>query len=267
MVGAMMDVSEIKKAESELQRLYKEMEERVRLRTREIEEANQALEAFTYSVSHDLRAPLRHVTGFLQLLARTNAERLNEEGKRYLAIILGAAERMAQLIDALLSFSKVGKSALHIVPVNLSEMAAEVVQNMSMETQGREIQWVLHPLGFVEADPILIRQVMVNLIDNAVKYTRTQPAARIEIGTLENPTENVIFVKDNGVGFDVKYAEKLFSVFQRLHSEQEFEGHGIGLANVKRIVSRHGGRVWVEAEEGKGASFYFSIPKNIPPVS
>jgi signal transduction histidine kinase len=264
MVGAMMDVSETKKAEVEVQRLYREMEERVRLRTHQIEEANEALEAFTYSVSHDLRAPLRHVTGFLQLLARSNASRLDDEGKRFLNIVLSAAERMAQLIDALLSFSRVGKSELHITPVSLSGMVAEVVQNMSVEAEGREVAWALLPMGSIEADPILIRQVLVNLIDNALKYTRSRPLARIEISATESPSETVVSVKDNGVGFDMKYADKLFSVFQRLHTECEFEGHGVGLANVKRIVVRHGGRVWAEAEEGRGASFFFSIPKPAP---
>ncbi len=261
MVGAMMDVTDLREAQRELNRLYAELEIRVSLRTREIAAANEALEAFSYSVSHDLRAPLRHITGFLQLLARTNAHRLDETGKRYLSIILGAAEKMAQLIDALLSFSRAGKGKLNMAPISLAELVAELVQGLALEMQEREVRWTIHPLPVVQADSILIRQVLVNLIDNALKYTRKKDVAEIEIGARESPLETVVFVKDNGVGFNMQYADKLFCVFQRLHTEQEFEGHGVGLANVKRIIARHGGRVWVEAEEGRGAVFYFTLPK------
>lgn len=265
MVGAMMDVSQAKHAELELQRLNSSLEERVRLRTLEIQASHEALEAFTYSVSHDLRAPLRHITGFLQLLARGNAEKLDADGRRYLGLVLGAAEKMAQLIDALLSFSRVGKTAMHCEEVNLEAVLKEVIQGVSGEIRGREVKWLISPLPKVWADLTLIRQVLVNLLENAVKYTRPRRVTEIEVGVREEPTETVLFVKDNGVGFDMKYVDKLFGVFQRLHSERDFEGNGVGLANVKRIIGRHGGRVWAEGEVEKGACFFFTIPRH--PVS
>jgi light-regulated signal transduction histidine kinase (bacteriophytochrome) len=265
MVGAMMDVSRAKLLELELQRLYSGLEERVRLRTLEIEASHEALEAFTYSVSHDLRAPLRHITGFLQLLARGNSEKLDAEGRRYLSLVLSAAEKMAQLIDALLSFSRVGKTEMRFEEVNLEVVLKEVIQGVSEEISGREVKWQISPLPKVWADLTLIRQVVVNLIENALKYTRKRLVTEIEVGVREDPNETVIFIKDNGVGFDMKYIDKLFCVFQRLHSERDFEGTGVGLANVKRIIGRHGGRVWAEGEVEKGACFFFTLPRH--PVS
>jgi len=226
-----------------------------------VAEANEALEAFTYSVSHDLRAPLRHIKGFVQLLARNNMERLDDEGRRYLSVILSAADKMSELIEALLSFSRISKGELQRVPVDLSLVVADAVQNLESEVRGREVRWNVHPLCVVKGDPVLMRLVVANLLDNAVKYTRTRPVAEIEVGCWEDASEAVFFVKDNGVGFDMKYAQKLFCVFQRLHTEREFEGHGVGLANVKRIIQRHGGRVWAESQEGVGATFYFSMPR------
>lgn len=267
MVGAMMDVTARKKLEEEGLRISAELEQRVELRTHEIAAAKEALEAFSYSVSHDLRAPLRHITGFLQLLARNNLQRLDEDGKRYLTIVLEAAAKMAGLIEALLAFSRLGQSVLRVEKVNTSHLVHEVLPCFSDEVQGRVIRWNIHALPEVQADETLLRQVFVNLIGNALKYTRLKDVTEIEIGASEKPKETVFFVKDNGVGFDMKYAGKLFCVFQRLHSEREFEGHGIGLANVKRIVSRHGGQTWAEGEEGRGASFYFSLPNQTTGVS
>lgn len=263
MVGAMVDVTARKRVEAERKHINEELEKRVVLRTAEIAAARDALEAFSYSVSHDLRGPLRHITGFLQLLARTNIQRLDEDGKRYLGITLEAAQKMAQLIEALLSFSHLGQSVMRIQRVDMGSLVAEILQSLRQELQGRNIEWTVHPLPTVDADATLLKQVLVNLIDNAVKYTRLQAVAKIEIGSTKDPEGTVFFVKDNGVGFDMKYAGKLFNVFQRLHKESEFEGDGIGLANVKRIVLRHGGRVWTDSKEGAGATFYFLLPSQI----
>ena len=260
MVGAMADVTARRRVEAEGLLLSAQLEQRVALRTREIGAAKEALEAFSYSVSHDLRAPLRHITGFLQLLARNNLQRLDEEGKRYLSIVLGAAGKMAELIEALLSFSRLGQSVVRVGAVHTGALVNEVVQSFESEVEGRTIRWNVHALPDVQADETLLRQVFANIIGNALKYTRLKEVAEIEIGVEEKPQETVFFVKDNGVGFDMKYAGKLFCVFQRLHSEREFEGHGIGLANVRRIVLRHGGNTWAEAAEGRGATFYFSLP-------
>lgn len=260
MVGAMADVTARRKMEAERLLMSVQLEKRVALRTREIAAAKEALEAFSYSVSHDLRAPLRHITGFLQLLARHNLQRLDEEGKRYLSIVLEAAGKMAELIEALLTFSRLGQSVVRVGAVHTGALVTEVIQSFESEVQGRTIRWKVHALPEVQADETLLRQVFANIIGNALKYTRLKEVAEIEIGAEEKPQATVFFVKDNGVGFDMKYAGKLFCVFQRLHSEREFEGHGIGLANVKRIVARHGGNTWADAEEGRGATFYFSLP-------
>ena len=222
--------------------------------------ANQELEAFSYSVSHDLRAPLRHVAGFVQLL-QTNAQgRLDETGNRYLDVIAGAARKMGELIDDLLSFSRTGRAQMHIEPVPLAELVDECRRELEPETRGRTIDWRIGELPVVAGDHALLRQVLANLLGNAVKYSRKQAAARIEVTAWREAGEVLVCVRDNGAGFDMKYADKLFGVFQRLHGESEFEGTGIGLANVRRIVVRHGGRTWAEGEVDKGAAFYFSLP-------
>lgn len=261
MVGAMMDVTVRKKADEAIRGINQELERRVQQRTQEIEASNEVLEAFSYSVSHDLRAPLRHITGFLQLLSRGNLERLDEEGKRYLAIILNAAEKMGTLIDALLAFSRMGRSALKIETVDMNALVAEAVKMLTPEQNGRDVEWKIGRLPPLDADLILMRQALQNLLDNALKFTRPRHPARIEVGCEETPAERIFFVKDNGVGFDMRYVDKLFGVFQRLHTEREFEGNGVGLANVRRIVMRHGGRVWAEGALDQGASFYFALPK------
>ncbi len=262
MLGAIVDISECVQSAEEMRALNKELERRVRERTVEIEAANAALEAFSYSVSHDLRAPLRHITGFVQLLARSNQDRLDASGTRYLSIILSAAEKMSHLIDALLSFSRLGRSPLQLEAVELNTLVAEVIEFLEPELVNRKVNWQLANLPSVQADLTLLRQVLVNLFDNALKYTRPRSCAEIEVGFNAEPGEFVFFIKDNGVGFDMKYADKLFGVFQRLHSEQAFEGNGVGLANVKRIINRHGGRVWAKSEEGRGATFYFTLPRH-----
>ena len=222
--------------------------------------ANKELEAFSYSVSHDLRAPLRHVAGFVQLLQANAKDKLDETGARYLEVIAGAAKKMGELIDDLLSFSRTGRAQMHREPIPLGPLVDECRRELEPEMRGREIEWRIGELPEVEADRALLRQVLANLLGNAVKYSRKQAAARIEVSARRAGEEIVVCVRDNGAGFDMKYADKLFGVFQRLHTEAEFEGTGIGLANVHRIVVRHGGRVWAEGEVDKGAAFYFSLP-------
>jgi len=261
MVGAMMDVTVRRKADEAVRCMNQELERRVQQRTQEIEASKEVLEAFSYSVSHDLRAPLRHITGFLQLLSRGNFERLDEEGKRYLAIILNAADKMGTLIDALLSFSRMGRKDLEIETVDLNSIIADTIKVLVPEQNGRAVEWTIAKMPSIEADPVLIRQAFQNLLDNALKFTRPRHPACIEVGWTDAPGERIFYVKDNGVGFDMRYVDKLFGVFQRLHTEREFEGNGVGLANVRRIVMRHGGRVWAEGELDKGAAFYFALPK------
>ncbi len=215
----------------------------------------------SYSVSHDLRAPLRHVLGFVDLLEKDGAATISFKSRGYIKIISEAATRMGTLIDNLLAFSRVGRTELQKAEVNLDKLVRQVVEELQAETAGRKISWEIHPLPVVWADRALLGMVWVNLIANAVKFTGGRAEAKIEIGgRQEGGGEAVMFVRDNGAGFDPTYAAKLFGVFQRLHSQVEFEGTGIGLANVQRIIHRHGGRVWAEGVVDGGATFYFSIP-------
>jgi hypothetical protein len=234
---------------------------RVEERTLQLEAANKELEAFSYSVSHDLRAPVRHIDGFVGLLAQSEPS-MSETGKRYANLIAEAAKRMGQLIDDLLEFSRTSRVEVRRTEVNLGVLVEEVLRDLKPETEGRNIVWKIKPLPKAQADPALLRQVFSNLILNAVKYSRNRNPAEIEVGCAD-PAENetVVYVRDNGVGFDMQYADKLFGVFQRLHRQEDFEGTGIGLANVRRIIARHGGRTWAEGKVDGGATFYFSLPK------
>jgi light-regulated signal transduction histidine kinase (bacteriophytochrome) len=232
--------------------------------TAQLEQSNRELEAFSYSVSHDLRAPLRHIRGFAELLHESDAGRLSEVGDRYLQTILTAARLAGELVDHLLSFSRIGRTTLQPTAVAMDALVGEVCREVMAEAAGRDIDWKLHPLPEVWVDPIMIRLVLWNLLANAVKYTRPRAQAVIEMGCRDEAGEFVFSVRDNGVGFDMAYARKLFGVFQRLHRLDELEGTGIGLATVRRIIARHGGRTWAEGVVDRGATFYFSLPGGCP---
>ena len=248
------DITERRRVAAELQR-----------RGELLEAANKELEAFSYSVSHDLRAPLRHIDGYASLLRKAVGESLNEKAARYLQTISDSAKQMGQLIDDLLVFSRMGRQEMLHTTVNLDQLIKTILYDLRLDLQGRDISWTIDTLPEVPGDPAMLRQVFMNLIANAVKFTSTRANAKIEIGVdRRSPGEIVIFVRDNGVGFDMQYAPKLFGVFQRLHRVDEFEGTGIGLANVRRIVHRHGGRTWAEGAPDKGATFYVALPTRRP---
>jgi PAS domain S-box-containing protein len=258
-VGTVTDVDDRKRAEEKIQVLNAELEQRVLERTEQLAESNRELEAFTYSVSHDLRAPLRHIVAFGNLLYEDYGDKLETQAKDYLQRMIQGARYMGQLVDALLNLARVGRQELVMQVTYLNSLVDEIVLDLKFETTGRDVEWRIEPLGIAECDPGLIKQVFVNLLSNAVKYTRTKPKAIIEIGRRKERDEDVFFVRDNGVGFSMKYVDKLFGVFQRLHRPEDFEGTGVGLATVQRIILKHGGRVWVEAELDKGAAFYFTL--------
>jgi PAS domain S-box-containing protein len=251
------DITDRKRREEEIRKLNLDLGNR----TNELEATNKELEAFAYSVSHDLRAPLRHMVGFTELLQKHTASTLDEKSLRYIRIVLESAKKMGNLIDDLLAFSRIGRTETRETMVNMEQLVKEVLTEIQPETSGRTIAWKIGALPNLYGDRSMLRLALVNLLSNAVKFTRINPEAEVEIGSMEKKEEGVVvFVRDNGVGFDMKYAHKLFGVFQRLHQSDSFEGTGIGLATVKRIIHRHGGRVWAESLLNRGATFFFSVP-------
>jgi PAS domain S-box-containing protein len=259
-VGLHTDVTVLTQAQQALQGWGQELERRVVAKTQELQASNEALGAFAYSVSHDLRAPVRHVNSFAGLLS----SRLGDEPKarRYLDAIIAAGQRMDALIEALLELARSGAAALHRTEVDLAQLVAAARADLGAPDEERIIQWQLGALPAVQADRALLRQVLVNLLGNAVKYSRGRSPAVIEVWAEERPGEVVVTVRDNGAGFDPRYRERLFGVFQRLHRQSDFEGLGVGLANVRRIVEKHGGQVWAQGQPGEGATFAFSLPRD-----
>ncbi len=257
------DVTVLKDSEETILQLNRDLEKRVRERTMELETVNKELESFSYSVSHDLRAPLRSITGFSQILMNEYKDKLDEEAHRLFTKIKNNAAKMSVLIDGLLNFSRLGRTEIIRSKINNSNLVHEIIKDEMQRNPKRNIEWDIKNLPELSGDYLLIRQVWENYILNAVKYSRNKDKAVIEIGAFTEDEETIYYVKDNGAGFDMTYADKLFGVFQRLHNDAEFEGTGVGLANVHKIVSKHGGKVWAEGEPGKGASFYFTIPDNI----
>lgn len=257
------DISDLKRSQSALVKANNELEEKnesLEKYSRELESANLEMEAFSYSVSHDLRAPLRAINGFSQILEEDLAGKLDQNAQDNLNRIKEASESMGKLIDGLLLLSRIKRREMDIVPVNLSEMALSVANQLERRFPERKLKFLIHPRLRAWGDPALLRIVLQNFLENAVKYTSKRADAVIEFGAISNDEGQTYFVSDNGVGFNMAYADKLFKPFQRLHNANEFPGLGIGLATIQRIILRHGGRVWAESEQGKGANFFFVLP-------
>ena len=253
--SAIRDISERKRAGDEIKRLNLGLEER----NTELTNANREMEALTYSIAHDLRSPLRHIQGFAKMLSEELGPQVRPPADELLRDLLESTQEMGRMVDDLLSLARIGRQDPHMQVAGLGTIVQEVVKDLKQETRDREVQWVIGDLPYIDCDPGMMKQVFTNLLSNALKYTRPRRPAIIEVGETRIPDRSVIFVRDNGVGFNMKYADKLFGVFQRLHRREDFEGTGVGLATVQRIIQEHGGRVWAEAELNKGATFYFTL--------
>ncbi len=252
-----IDISQRKQSDDDIEDLNRILKQHVV----RLELANEEMETFSFSVSHDLRAPLRHMRSFMELLQKRMEGQLDEKSREYAVLIADSAKKMEKLIDDLLSLARLGREKLQKREVNISHIVKETVDQLSEETIGRDIMWKLGELPYVYGEQSLIKLVLVNLISNAVKFTSTRPRAEIEIGCRADGNEDIFFIKDNGVGFNMDYVDRLFGVFQRLHPQTEFDGTGIGLANVRRIIALHEGRTWAEGSVGHGATFFFTLPK------
>jgi PAS domain S-box-containing protein len=264
-VAAFRDISQRKADELEIRTLNNTLEDRIAKRTEQLEAANRELEAFSYSVSHDLRTPLRHISGFARILVNDFGTTMTGEAREHLQRIEDAVLRMGLLVDALLSMAVLRRRPLRLSPTKLNPLIAEVISVLAPECEGREVEWRIGPLPALNCDPVLMNQVFQNLLSNALKYSSGRSPAVIEVDTIQQPGKPVVvLVRDNGAGFDMRYARKLFGMFQRLHTEAEFAGTGVGLATVHRIIQKHGGLIWAEAEPEQGATFYFCLEVTEP---
>ena len=250
-------------AKRQMERISLELEHRVEERTAQLNATIRELEAFSYSISHDMRAPLRAIDGFSQMLQDDYNDKLDSEGKRLIEVIRNNTLNMGRLIDGLLAFSRLGRQQMESAPLSMSDLVKDAIEEVRTSIDGRNVEFRVSALPDVTGDRVLLRQVLINILSNAVKFSRDRNPAIIEIGSTVETDRNIYYVRDNGVGFDSQYAEKMFGVFQRLHAATEFEGTGLGLAIVQRIVQRHGGKVWAEGRPSAGATIYFAFPKTV----